>query len=103
MDENLVDCPVCKGTGKMQIKMITLGSKAPAEVSNINCIHCDGRGKVSKEEAREIQDLIDYDKKMWCKCGNPSKRSNYHPDGKGKWVTKHHYTCADCGKVTQIG
>ena len=97
----LVDCPHCKGTGKQSISFQEIGKKAvPYEIT---CIMCDGKAKLSSREAQKIQDELDYEKMIWCKCGNTSGVTHYWPDGKGKLVHKHHYTCADCGKVVQIG
>jgi len=86
-------CPTCKGSGKMKLEVHEAGKVTNME---IDCIDCDGTGKVTKAVAKSIQRSKD----IWCKCGNPSSESDYHPDTPN---SKHHYTCADCGKVTQVG
>ena len=42
---------------------------------------------------------------FWCECGNPSGDVHFHDDEfeNGERVSKHHYTCVDCGRVTQVG
>lgn len=53
---------------------------------------------VSDSEWKEIQSAF-------CSCGNPSGESEFHEDEfeDGVRVSKHHYTCCDCGKITQVG
>lgn len=95
-------CKSCKGSGKQTISMQTMqddGSFKTEPSLEIDCMHCDGTGEMDKEQ----KETYNYAQNMWCNCGNPSGKSNYHPDGKGKWVSKHHYTCDDCDHVTQIG
>jgi hypothetical protein len=43
------------------------------------------------------------EKKVWCSCGNPSGNVEYHADGEGEYYEKHHWTCADCSLVVQVG
>jgi hypothetical protein len=100
--ENLVNCPTCKGTGKISITFSELGSKKPPEIILINCRDCDGAKQVTPQQAKSIIRFTKEYENAWCKCGNPSKRSNFHPNGI-KNCSKHCYTCADCKKITQIG
>lgn len=77
----------------------------------------EGSKKVS-EFTREVDEAeLMTDKEIddfWCSCPPPAdsshRESNFHDD---EWLTdpetgeeyfsKHHYTCRDCGKTTQIG
>lgn len=95
------ECPTCEGKGKMTITAKTLtddGWKDENPV-DIDCVICDGGGTVTRAKLESIE----HEKRIWCECGNPSEDVNFWDDGEGYWVTKHHYTCKDCGKVVQIG
>ena len=85
-----VPCPACKGTKRITLTVSERGK--PTTEMEINCVTCKD-GTISQVE----QDVID---SFWCKCGNPSGESDYHPDHGGM---KHHYTCRDCGAITQVG
>lgn len=62
-------------------------------------IGCNGTGQITKEQ----KSAIDFEKNMWCKCGHENG-SHYVPDNSKRGViSKHHYVCNDCGKITQIG
>lgn len=95
------NCPVCKGTGKMNITFSTYG-KPGEEKTEINCVHCNGKGTLSDTDAEDLESYLEFQKNAWCKCGNPSGQSKFHPRG-NKLCAKHCYTCKDCGKLTQIG
>jgi len=97
-----MNCPTCNGTGKVEVKFITLGSKNPPELFKINCSDCDGKGDVSESEVKRIIRFKKAYDNAWCKCGNPSKKSTFHPRGTST-CAKHCYTCDDCKKITQIG
>jgi hypothetical protein len=95
-----ITCPTCKGSGKQTITVTYIGSDEASSTSEINCVDCEGVGKVDQETI----EAIEYEKNMWCKCGNPSGDATYHPDGeRGAIVHKHHWTCNDCNKVYQLG
>lgn len=99
--EKKIKCPSCV-EGKMSIKMEVMednGSFTSSPTTEIDCVICDGEGTIDQD----TQDMIDYEKTIWCKCGNPSKNTHYWEDGQGELVYKHHWTCADCRKVVQIG
>jgi len=100
--EKLVYCPSCHGKGTTQISFEVWGSKKPAEISDIPCTDCHGAKEVTHERAKEIIRFTELYKSIWCKCGNPSKQTKFHPKGNAV-CAKHCYTCADCGKITQIG
>lgn len=91
-------CPTCDN-GRMKITVSTYGSNEPATVTEIDCVYCDGTGQIDDE----TMEAIEYEKNMWCKCGNPSGRHKFYRDGEGPLVHKHHYVCKDCNKVLQIG
>ena len=99
MSQEKITCPECKGTGKIEITMSFYGSDEKPSVTKIDCVTCNGLGKLSKQEFKEFEE----EKELWCSCGNPSEQVKYWKDGEGTLVHKHHYTCKDCGKVVQIG
>lgn len=86
----MINCPTCKGTKKVTITVHEAGKVSKMDLT---CVVCHGQGKVTKQAKKAMDDF-------WCKCGNPSGQSNFHDDSFG---VKHHYTCNDCGKVTQVG
>lgn len=100
-NETLHDCPHCNGKGKQTIPVTTVTPTGTAHESfEMPCLFCNGKGKVSKEAIAQQEAARKRAEKFWCRCGNPSGETNYHPDTHN---SKHHWTCADCGKVTQVG
>jgi hypothetical protein len=101
-----IECSVCNGTGKQTIQSsvldfdYSLGKwvEKPEPPVKINCIICNGSGQMTAED----KELIEYEKKMWCKCGAP-KGIKFYDDNKHPEISKHHYRCRVCKKVTQIG
>ena len=91
-------CPCCKGTGQQNLTITTHGESDSSQMS-ITCIVCHGHGTLSKEDYRDYQDAMS----LWCECGNPSEEAAYVPDNASPDCAKHHWTCADCGKITQVG
>jgi hypothetical protein len=92
-------CPVCQGTGKQTVTVTEFGSDKPTDSFEMNCIGCDGTGKVNDNTLR----MIEYERNMWCQC-ETDYGSHYVPDDtKNAAVNKHHYVCNKCGKVTQVG
>lgn len=86
-------CPKCTA-GRITVT-VNNGVDEPAQLE-MDCPYCDGKGEVSDKKLAAIEAVS----KIWCLCGNPSQQCTYHPDEPG---LKHHWTCDDCGKVTQIG
>jgi DnaJ-class molecular chaperone len=68
------------------------------EIMHLSCPTCNGTGEITQAK----QEAYDFEQNMWCKCGNPSGHSKRWDDGEGI-IHKHHYTCYDCGKITQVG
>jgi len=91
----MVKCPRCHGKGKMEVTVH--GSDAGG--FTMDCISCDGAGKVTKREAAAME----AEAALWCSCGNPSEETTYVDDHESPVVDKHHWVCNDCGKVVQIG
>jgi hypothetical protein len=94
-------CPCCKG-GKVQhltgVEVTVKGTQEMPPV-DISCVWCNGTGEVGPEVIREHR----FYSTMWCKCGNPSGKTVFFNDGEHTEISKHHYRCYDCKKVTQIG
>ena len=99
-------CPTCKGKGKQTANFCegsfndegkyVVTSETPFSHT---CYDCKGTGQVDTRTLNAIKK----EKEMWCKCESKGG-SQYVPDNtRGAAVRKHHYTCRDCGKVTQIG
>lgn len=94
---DLPPCQPCKGTGQQNVTVSKSGE--PDSHIKLTCIWCKGTGRATPEQQRT---LAAYDA-MWCRCGNPSGESNYFSDGQHPAMHKHHYRCADCNSVTQVG
>ena len=93
-----MNCPRCKGSGKMTLKVSTYGEDG-SESIEINCVTCDGTGEVTSYQ----NELYKQEVAMWCRCGNPSGDVDYYEDGQDPVIQKHHWNCKDCGKVLQVG
>jgi len=91
-----MNCPTCDGKGKMVIKGRTLDANGWHDDPpvTIDCIDCKGEGEITKEKAKELQEMRD----AWCSCGNPSGEVDYYEFGH-----THGYDCRDCGKIIQTG
>jgi hypothetical protein len=91
-------CKVCKGTGKQTTTISTWGSDKEEKFES-KCIGCEGTGRMTEEQLRHHKAYED----MWCKCKDKSD-VKYAPDGTCRCgMSKHHYHCRKCGKITQIG
>lgn len=92
-----IRCTPCGGSGKILIeaKLYTSRGMEPQPPVEISCIWCNGTGKLTDEQQREIADY----QAGWCTCGNPSKQVNSWRLTDGS----HGYDCADCGKLLQTG
>lgn len=99
----MLPCPCCKGSKINTLTGKTInadGTVTMHEPFVVNCYECKGVGSVTQEHA----DARARELAQWCTCGNPSRDVKYHPDNqRGAAYRKHHWTCKDCGKVTQIG
>jgi hypothetical protein len=64
----------------------------------------------SKEGTEQVElevdeELLEPVEDFWCECTEETE-SHYWPDefdDEGKRTSKHHWTCATCGLVKQIG
>ena len=74
--------------------------KTPVEVHTLTE---DGSEKVETVEL-DVPETKEEDD-FWCKCEQPTDWDFWDDefDDEGKLVSKHHYTCSICKKVTQIG
>jgi hypothetical protein len=92
------ECPKCHG--EKEITITVTDPKGNVTTPRLTCIWCDGEGTVSDERLA----MIKAEEDMWCTCEKPSEDWDYHPDGEpGAKCYKHHYTCQNCGGVTQTG
>jgi Fe2+ or Zn2+ uptake regulation protein len=63
------------------------------------CIDCGGSGEITEAQHEQNQRAM----AMWCRCGNPTRRTRFYEDGEAPDIHKHHVKCGDCGKVLQVG
>jgi|WetSurSiteA1Bulk_404760.scaffolds.fasta_scaffold03388_10 hypothetical protein len=99
-------CPVCNGAGKQTITFteveadektgLLIAKKAPS--FQIDCVWCKGKGIVTPKEKK----VHTYYKTIWCECLE-DHGVKFYDDGEHPQLSKHHYRCKKCGKVTQIG
>lgn len=101
-------CTVCEGSGEIKATWHVASWVDPedmlpgikdGETTVTECFVCGGTGEVEDEVAEAWEEH----RKDWCECGNPSEMTHYYKDGMHPKCWKHHYRCADCGKITQIG
>jgi hypothetical protein len=95
-------CTSCNGSGKNTMGWTEIdGNTVTRGTFEVECFDCCGTGNVTPERVAQLQAMRD----AWCSCGNPSGESDFHDDvfRNGVRVIKHHYTCCDCGLITQVG
>lgn len=92
-----VVCPACKGTKKVTIvaQLITAKGRVPQPPVVMDCYNCSGRGYLTAADIERHK----REAELWCDCKN-SSGSSYQCDTPD---FKHHWTCNDCGRITQIG
>lgn len=92
----LVNCPACKGGGKISVSFTTFGSSKEPEISVMDCITCEGEGRVTANKAAAHQRV--WSEENWCKCHNSGTR---HKREGGQ----DYYYCTEstCGKLKQVG
>jgi len=92
-------CPLCEG-GQSKFTEVFLFEKDKSdEVSYVDCFLCGATGEVNEDIVASWKDH----QKMWCECDPPSEQSYYVREGEHSDISKHHWRCKDCDKVTQIG
>jgi hypothetical protein len=89
-------CPKCK-EGKTTLTISYFGSKESEKVE-IDCVYCDGSGKITQETLSDIN----FEDDMWCTC-DTDHGTKYYSDGQHPEIHKHHWRCKGCGDVKQIG
>lgn len=94
-------CPQCKGKTTVSVtahKFVAGKGFISEPPVDLTCPTCNGKGEIDDRK----MEAYEFEQNMWCKCGNPSGNSKRWDDGEGI-IHKHHYTCLDCGKITQVG
>lgn len=61
----------------------------------IECVYCHGIGEITEAEAERIRRMND----VWCKCTEPGDPIFVDDSPQ----CKHHWDCAKCGGLIQIG
>jgi hypothetical protein len=92
-----VACVRCEGTG-VQHYAYTSGKKSKR--CEMACFGCSGKKTMTPSQffTWSVERL------MWCTCSPPGASSDYFADGAhAGCLPKHHYHCAQCGLVSQIG
>lgn len=86
-----IECPKCHGTGSLKVTVHEAGK--PAVWVPLNCVYCDGRGRIDQPKLDEIKrgDAV------WCRCGNPSGQFIHYR------LNTDIYDCRDCGGLLQTG
>lgn len=92
----LIDCPTCKGNGKIPLQ---IWEKGIHREGHVTCINCDGVGKVEAEEQRLKEEAAE---RFWCSCRRSGGATSVDR-GVSKVCHEHHWICNDCKKVIQIG
>jgi hypothetical protein len=76
---------------------------SPAELDEM-------QGRIAKDAGMTLEAyramLKDHMEQDWCQCGDKSEPGAYCPDGRTRnqhCVTKHHWHCNVCDKLTQVG
>ena len=93
-------CPTCHGAKKQTLTVTVWrpGGDGPATKQEIPCVACDGTGVVSDARLEQVREHA----KMWCRCDEPTEPS-FYDDGQHPHLHKHHWRCAVCDGVTQVG
>ena len=100
MASKLFPCPCCKGEKVQHLTAVTVTAEGRStEHRDIPCIWCKGEGVVEAKVLREHQ----FYTTLWCECEPPPKKTVFFDDGEHPEISKHHYRCYFCQKVTQIG
>ena len=90
-------CPKCKN-GKMTIHLVNDNTDM-----EIDCIHCEGTGKLTDERIAQIEANDKWMKENMCHCDD-STFGSYPEDGECDCgMYKQHVHCGGCGKISQIG
>jgi hypothetical protein len=93
-------CEQCHGSGKISVEHTTYISRE----SEVMLIDCDGMGILDPEQMKSIKQF----EMRWCRCKDRTiyHQTIYHDNNITPWdscVLKHHYHCAKCLKLVQIG
>ena len=94
---NAHECPSCKGSGKLKI-CSSMGLNEPVITTEINCISCEGQGRISQEQFEYLK----WEAEQWCQCDD-NDDDVYYDDGEHPDCFKHHWRHRECGKIIQIG
>lgn len=98
----MVTCPKCKGKKEMEVicHQIIDGKKDEGHRFTMECVTCHGMGKITNSYLNAIRGF-------WCKCEIPPEHEKgeiiFYNDGEHPDVQKHHYRCAKCKRVVQVG
>lgn len=96
--EGLVDCPRCRGTGEMKIKVF--GIRVAGGETPIPCIGCNG----SKTTTKKKVILGKVEGREYCHCRHPDDgNTRYYADNQHPKCSKHCYVCTRCNGISQVG
>lgn len=96
-----MDCLACS-KGQMKIIFSEFG-KEGKDITFIDCVICNGTGKISDELNQELIE----EKDSWHNddtCAMHNGNAKYVPDNtQGALCSKHHWICVGCDKIVQVG
>lgn len=91
-----ITCPTCNGAKKITVKVFEDGQ--PASSFQCDCLTCGGTGEVTAAEQASWKRA----QERWCSC-EKDFGAYYVEDGEDPYCRKHHWNCAKCHKIKQIG
>ena len=93
-------CFMCKGTKIMEYDVTEMGKESTRKHHKTPCYKCKSTGKLPFGSAKVYEDSF----KMWCK-GHKREygMGDFHDDGECQVERKHHWHCAKCGLLAQVG
>jgi hypothetical protein len=94
-----VECTACKNGVQTITECFPFDDDREDEEFEIDCVVCDGVGRISEAEKK----AIDEHQADWCKCKNIDGTVDFYDDGEHPKCSKHHYRHRKCGGIFQIG
>lgn len=93
-------CIICEGKKVISITVTSnlRGKPIKSEKIEIMCVHCRGSGSMTQDDI----DHHNWSKEQWCKC-DEYHGATYVDDNVSSICSKHHWTCNQCNKITQVG
>lgn len=100
MTDETMDCPICKGTGKVVFSDAGTGEQHP-----MRCLDCHGKGTVSRKRGEALAErLHPLDPGAWCRC-EPRQPADVIMRGEACTcgLGMEHVHCITCRKLLEAG